>query len=120
MLSALQRLLRGQQGEDRACQHLTKAGLTLVARNVRYKGGELDLVMRDRDSLVFVEVRVRNNSRFGSGAESVTYRKQQRLLLAAQLYLQQHPEHSRRPCRFDVVSLQGDSLEWLKDAFSST
>ena len=117
--AALQRLWRGRDGEDRAARHLQQAGLQLLARNVRFRGGELDLVMQERDSLVFVEVRVRNNTRFGSGADSVTLRKQQRVILAAQLYLQQHPEHQRRACRFDVVSITGTDLQWLKNAFST-
>lgn len=119
LTDALQRLLRGRDGEDRAAAHLQQAGLTLLERNVRFRGGELDLVMQEQQSLVFVEVRVRNNSRYGSGAESVTWRKQQRLVLAAQLYLQQHPEHQRRACRFDVVSISGNELQWLKNAFST-
>lgn len=119
LVDALQRLLRGRDGEDRAAQHLQRAGLKLLGRNVRYRGGELDLVMQEQDALVFVEVRVRNNTRYGSGADSVTVRKQQRLILAAQLYLQQHPEHQRRACRFDVVSITGTDLQWLKNAFST-
>ena len=115
----LQRLLRGRAGEDRAAQHLQRAGLTLLARNVRYRAGELDLVMQEQATLVFVEVRVRNNTGFGSAAESVTRQKQQRLILAAQLFLQQHPEHQRRACRFDVVSITGTELQWLKNAFGT-
>lgn len=119
VVAKLQRMLRGRAGEDRAATHLQQAGLTLIARNVRYRGGELDLVMQEHGTLVFVEVRVRNNTGFGSAAESVTRQKQQRLILAAQLFLQQHPEHQRRACRFDVVSITGTDLLWLKNAFST-
>ena len=118
-LARMQQRLRGQAGEDRAADYLQQAGLRLLARNVRYRGGELDLVMQERETVVFVEVRVRNNPRFGSGAETVTVKKQQRLILAAQLYLQQHPEHQHRPCRFDVISIAGNELQWLKAAFST-
>lgn len=117
--NALQHLLRGQAGEDRAAAHLQSAGLVLLARNVRFRGGELDLVMLEREVLVFVEVRVRNNTRYGSAAETVTRRKQQRLIVAAQLYLQQHPAHQKRACRFDVISISGNELQWLKNAFGT-
>jgi putative endonuclease len=119
LTSALQRLMRGRDGEDRAAAHLQHAGLKLLARNVRFRGGELDLVMQEQEALVFVEVRVRNNTRYGSAAETVTTRKQQRVILAAQLYLQKHPEHQCRACRFDVVSITGKDLQWLKNAFST-
>lgn len=118
-LARMQQRLRGQAGEERAAGYLQQAGLILLARNVRFRGGELDLVMQERETVVFVEVRVRNNPRFGSGAETVTTKKQQRVILAAQLYLQQHPEHQRRPCRFDVISISGNELQWLKAAFST-
>ena len=110
---------RGAAVEMAAEQHLTAAGLRLLARNARYRGGELDRVMDDGGTVVFVEVRYRAHRTFGGGAASVDPRKQQRLLLAAQLYLQAHPALAERPCRFDVVDACGEPprLHWLKDAF---
>jgi putative endonuclease len=102
-----------------ALAHLRGAGLQLLARNVRFKGGELDLVMRDGATVVFVEVRYRVNQRFGGGAASVDIRKRRKLVLAAQLFLQRHPVLALQRCRFDVVDASGDPLrlDWLRDAF---
>ncbi len=105
--------------ETAALAHLEQAGLHLLARNVRYKGGELDLVMRDGNTTVFVEVRYRATAQFGGGAASVDLRKRRKLVLAAQLYLQGHPALARQPCRFDVVDASGEPvrLNWLRGAF---
>ncbi len=107
--------------EAAARRHLERAGLRWLAGNVRYRGGELDLVMADPASggLVFVEVRYRRSRAFGGGAASVDASKRRRLLLAAQLYLGAHPAHAQAPCRFDVVEASGEppQLHWLRDAF---
>jgi putative endonuclease len=115
---------RGDAGEARALAHLQRHGLTLVQRNYRVGGGpgvrsgEVDLVMRDRDgTLVFVEVRVRSGNRHGGAAVSVDPAKQRRLVFAAQHYL--IAIASPPPCRFDVVAIDGDSLEWLRGAFDA-
>ncbi|KOR29333.1 hypothetical protein TI03_02550 [Achromatium sp. WMS1] len=106
----------GANKENLACSYLQAHGLQLIARNVRYRSGELDLVMRDGDYLVFVEVRYRRNSQFGSPAETVVKKKQQRILKAASCYLQQHPSYLA--CRFDILAITGiGSIEWLQDAF---
>ncbi|GGB97108.1 YraN family protein [Pseudoduganella buxea] len=104
---------KGQQGEDAALAHLGKHGLTLVQRNFRCQGGELDLVMRDGAHLVFVEVRRRQDKRFGGAAASITPAKQRRLVHAAQTYLLRYPRLP--PCRFDVVAIEGERIEWLKN-----
>lgn len=110
---------RGQDGETLACRHLEQQGLRLVMRNYRCKLGELDLVMRDGDELVFVEVRSRRAGIHGSAAESITARKRSRLIRAASHYLQRYRIDA--PCRFDVLGLtrQHDEwhIEWLRDAF---
>jgi putative endonuclease len=103
----------GDEGEDQALQYLLAAGLHLVQRNFLCKGGEIDLIMRDRQHLVFVEVRKRSSAQFGGALASVTPRKQKRLIHAAQVYLQ-----SLKPqpaCRFDVVAIEAEQLLWLKD-----
>jgi putative endonuclease len=106
--------LAGQQGEDRALHFLREKGLVLVERNFRCKGGELDLVMQDGKALVFVEVRQRSGAAFGGAAASVTRQKQRRMIVAAQIFLQRY----RMPpaCRFDVIALDGDSLDWIRNA----
>ena len=111
--------LSGAQAEDLACAHLERAGLKLLARNYRCPQGEIDLVMDDRDALVFVEVRYRRTNAFGTPAETVDRRKQARLQAAAGHYLLTHS--ADRACRFDVVAVSGRDarIDWLRDAFSS-
>ncbi|WP_041522467.1 YraN family protein [Gilvimarinus agarilyticus] len=114
---------RGAQAEQRARQFLERAGLNFVAANVRGGGGEIDLIMREQTTLVFVEVRLRGNQRFASASESVNAAKQRKLLQAAQYYLQREKLTDKVPCRFDVVALQTlDSErqpEWIKNAFGA-
>ena len=111
--------LSGAQAEDLACAHLERAGLRLLARNYRCPQGEIDLVMDDRDTLVFVEVRYRRSNVFGTPAETVDRRKQARLQAAAGHYLLAHS--ADRACRFDVVAVSGRDarIEWLRDAFGA-
>ncbi len=113
----------GKNAENTACQHLQQQGLKLIERNYLCPRGEIDLIMQDTSSIIFVEVRYRRNSRFGSGAESVDRRKQEKLLATAAHYLQKHPKAAKEPCRFDVVSLTGpdgrQEIEWINDAFQA-
>ncbi|HET6633319.1 MAG TPA: YraN family protein [Rhodanobacteraceae bacterium] len=113
----------GDAYEDRALRHLQGAGLVLVARNFNTRHGELDLVMRDGEALVFVEVRFRQRSGFGNAADSVTPAKQARLVRAAGLFLQAHPRLAHRPCRFDVLAFdaatEGARCNWLRAAFEA-
>ena len=113
----------GDAFEQRACRELERAGLKALARNYNTRHGELDLVMRDGDTVVFVEVRYRKSASHGDAATSVTASKQAKLIHAAQHWLAAHPQHARRPCRFDVVSYDGpvDALQrqWLRGAFEA-
>lgn len=111
------RQLTGQSGEDDALKHLQQHGLTLQERNFLCKGGEIDLVMKDRDTLVFVEVRKRAPSQYGGAAASVTASKQRRLIIAAQVYLKRYKMPP--PCRFDVIAIDGAELTWLKNAIET-
>lgn len=91
-----------------------------MTRNFRCRGGELDLVMLDGETLVVVEVRLRSHVSFAGAAESIDRRKQARIVLATQLYLAAHPEHARRPVRFDVVAFDGRGpAEWIQAAFDA-
>ena len=115
---------RGDAAESCALAWLQKQGLVLEQRNYRVargpaaRGGEIDLVMRSRDgTLVFVEVRQRSGTGHGGAAASVGSIKQQRLVRAAMHYLQRFA--SPPPCRFDVVALDGDRIEWLQAAFDA-
>lgn len=103
----------GQVGENKALDYLAQQGLVLVARNFSSRMGEIDLIMKDRDTLVFVEVRKRSKGSFGGALASITPAKQQRLVKTAQLFLQKTVKTP--PCRFDVVALDGDDITWLKN-----
>lgn len=107
----------GQAAEDQACAYLMRQGLTALERNFRCRGGEIDLIMQQREVLVFVEVRQRADKRHGGAAASVTAAKQARLIVAAQVFLQRY----RTPpaCRFDVIAIEGNTLEWLRNAFDA-
>lgn len=114
----------GNTAEDFAHRYLRKQGLDIVARNYRTRRGEVDLIARAGELLIFVEVRLRNHGAFASGAESVDVRKQRRLVAAASAYLQETFGDKPPPCRFDVVSLAstadnrgGYDVDWLEDAF---
>ena len=117
--------LQGARAEELACRFLLRQGLRLVARNYRCRRGEIDLIMQDRDNLVFVEVRYRRQSRYGSGLESVTYRKQCRIAHCAAHYLHCHPQAARYAARFDVVALGPGAtgietgIEWIRNAFNA-
>jgi putative endonuclease len=114
----------GKAAEQEAERYLTAQGLTVRDRNYRCKAGEIDLVMADGNALVFVEVRLRRHNGFASAAETVDFRKQQKLIRAAQHYLQRTGLTDRVACRFDVVAFDprraaGAPITWLKDAFSA-
>lgn len=109
--------IKGKAGEDQALAHMLEQGLTLVERNFRCKAGEIDLIMRQRGTLVFVEVRRRAGMGFGGAAASVTFHKQRRLILAAQFYLLRF--QAPPPCRFDVVAIDGAALSWLQNAIEA-
>lgn len=110
---------RGKEAERRACAHLQAAGLALRQANYRCRFGEIDLIMQDGETLVFVEVRERRHGGFGSGADSVDARKRARLTRTAYHYLQRQPRLP--PCRFDVVSVDGNGrLDWIISAFEAS
>jgi putative endonuclease len=113
----------GNAAESLACDYLQQKGLKLLTRNYRAPYGELDLIMQDHDHMVFVEVRFRRHHRYGSGADSVTAVKQDKLIKTALYYLQQHPKQAKHPVRFDVISLSTangqTNIEWIKDAFQT-
>lgn len=98
---------RGDEAEERACRFLEGAGFTIVERNWRGNGGEADIVARKGDLLVFVEVRSRDDSAFGTPEESVDLAKRRRIVRAARHYLSTIPAASWREARFDVVAIEG-------------
>lgn len=110
----------GQEAERQAAAYLTRQGLRLLARNYRCRMGEIDLIMQDRDSVVFVEVRYRRTDRYGSGAETVSAHKQQRLAKTALHFLKANRRFRHCATRFDVVSICGDiadlRFDWIRNA----
>lgn len=115
---------RGADAETAALRFLESRGLQLLGRNYRCRLGEIDLVMQDAGTLVFVEVRARADDRLGGAAASVGPRKQRRLALAARHYLMTHPRAAALPARFDVVAISGadgeNAPEWIRAAFDCT
>jgi putative endonuclease len=113
----------GQAWERVAERHLRGNGLKTLTRNYLCRGGEIDLVMMDGDTLVFVEVRYRRTSTHGSGAESVTHAKQRRIALAANHYLAARNVPPSLRCRFDIVSISGNpgaqEVDWIRSAFDA-
>jgi putative endonuclease len=114
-------LSKGLAAEDAACQYLVKQGLTWVESNYRCKLGEIDLIMRDKEYWVFVEVRARTSRAYGSALETVTYSKQQKILKTASLYLTAHQLQEKARVRFDVISIEGTppELTWISNAFGA-
>lgn len=117
------RQARGQHTESLALEYLVRQGLRPLARNWSCRSGELDLVMLDGDTVVFVEVRYRQHAAWGGAAASVDARKQNKLIRTAQLFLQTEARWARHPCRFDVIALDSSGPiqqhHWIRNAFDS-
>lgn len=116
-------LVHGARAESLAARFLESRGLVLIARNVRFQVGELDLVCQDGHVLVIAEVRQRRSEEFGGAAGSITHCKQRRLIRATQCFLQRSPEWSHLPVRFDVIAVSGlphrePGITWIKAAFT--
>lgn len=110
--------MKGSDAEQIALSYLQRQNLVLITQNYRCRFGEIDLIMRDGATLVFVEVRMRGSETFGGAATSITPAKQTKLLHTARHYLSQLK--SEPPCRFDALLLSGAGgrkIEWIKDAF---
>ncbi len=109
-------LIRGQASEQLAHDFLVDKGFKLICRNFRCKQGELDLIMTDNKTLVIVEVRYRKNDKYGSAVESITAKKQSRIIAASHVYLDKHP--TKGPIRFDIIGISGNNeINWIKNAF---
>lgn len=113
----------GKSAEDQACRYLQQHGLSVIQRNYRTRYGEIDLIMRDRDTTVFVEVRFRGQSHLVDPLSSVDVRKQQKLVRTASAWLQKHTDMATAPARFDVIAISGQDtqsrIDWVKNAFEA-
>lgn len=111
---------RGTAAEDAAIQLLESAGLTVLARNLRCRCGELDIVAKQGAVLAIVEVRLRSRADYGGAAASIGWLKRRRILCATQYFLRQHPDWNRYRLRFDVVLVDGKAgPEWIQHAFDA-
>jgi putative endonuclease len=112
----------GKHGEDLACRELERRGYAIVARRYRRRGGEIDIIARDGETIVFVEVKTREDLAFGGGADAVTAFKRRRMVQVAEDYLARHHRGDCR-CRFDVVSIELSSgtpvFELYQNAFDA-
>jgi putative endonuclease len=116
------RMQRGAAAEELAAQYLQVRGLRILARNLRCKAGELDLVCLDEGVLAIVEVRQRGSAEFGGALGSVTWAKQRKIIRAAKFYLRREKLWRNFPVRFDVLAIEGlpdgvHRIDWVKDAF---
>ncbi|CDL79203.1 YraN family protein [Xenorhabdus cabanillasii] len=113
------RYAQGCHYEQQVKQFLQKQGLVFVAENVKIRGGEIDLIMRDKQTWVFVEVRFRQNAQYGDAVTTITRSKRRKILRTASFWLYQRDEcFETAACRFDVCAITGQKFVWLKDAFN--
>lgn len=113
---------KGREGEDAAARFLVERGLSILARNAKGGGGEIDLVAADGPAVVFVEVKWRSDASRGAPAEAVTPAKRRRIVSAARAWLAENPSGAAREVRFDVVAIEGGAgtIDWIKGAFDAT
>ena len=117
----MDRVKIGSDAEHQAEQFLEKQGLKLIARNYRSRLGEIDLIMQNNSTLVFVEVRKRTHHKYGGAAASVDFRKQRKLIQTARFWLANNYRYQSHSCRFDVIAIESNGeipgCIWYKDAF---
>ncbi len=110
----------GTEKEEQAVKFLAEKGLKIIERNYYFPGGELDVIGRDGEYLVFIEVKYRKNTAYGFPEEAVTSGKQKKLVLGAKRYLYERRISDETPCRFDVISVCGEEIIWIENAFCLT
>jgi len=109
----------GDMGEEKARNFLKKNNIKILETNFKCKLGEIDIIAKDSSSLIFIEVKYRKSDKFGAPFETVTRHKQRKIILTAQLYLQKHPKLANKACRFDVISIHQNDINWIQDAFNT-
>jgi len=111
-------LLQGEKSEQLACRYLLKQGLQLIEKNFRSKYGEIDLIMKDNETLVIIEVRFRKSNKYGGALESISRKKQSRIIATTQYYLSTHKVNSS--IRFDAITMSSNTdINWIKNAFTA-
>ena len=114
------RIRKGKKAEQRAEHYLHKKGLKTVCRNFHSPRDEIDLIMTEGNTLVFIEVRSKQSSHFGHPLETINYMKQARIITTAHWFLTQHTVFRKAPCRFDAISLIRNEIRWVQNAFATT
>ncbi len=113
----------GNKFESFAREKIEQAGCRIIATNYACKLGEIDIIAKDKEHIIFVEVRYRKTAAYGGAIASVDYKKQQKIIKSASLYLQQNKLTNKAMCRFDVFAVTGQTnnlhFEWIKDAFNA-
>ena len=107
----------GTDYEDIACDYLQKAGYVILDRNFRSKKGEIDIIVKEKNVIVFVEVKFRQSNSYGYSAEAVNYKKQMIIYRVAEAYLAYKKEFYGMPCRFDVIGFDNNKISHIKNAF---
>ena len=110
----------GSEKEQVAVSYLTEHQAEILARNFYFHGGEIDLVAKDGEYICFVEVKYRKSNQFGAPEEAVTFSKQKKIIQGAKVFLYKNHYPTDTPCRFDVISIFGQEITWIKNAFSLT
>jgi len=109
---------QGREGERKAEKFLRKKGYQIIAKNYRTPVGEIDIIAQKNEVLVFIEVKKRSSSKFGTGAEAVTAQKQNKIIRSAQLYMKKYCEGEAN-CRFDVISIDAKHIRHIENAFTA-
>ena len=109
----------GDKAEDVARNYLQQHGIKILESNFRCKAGEIDIIAVEAETLLFIEVKYRKNNTFGTPQEMVTTAKQRKIVTTAALYLQKHAKLANKACRFDVISIQQNEINWIKAAFDA-
>ncbi|MEY8702206.1 YraN family protein [Francisella philomiragia] len=108
----------GNKAEAQACKYLKSQGLQIIAQNFKaLPYGEIDIIALDQSTLVFIEVKYRSRTKFAKAEEMLTYSKQQKLINAANIFLQQNPNFEDYECRFDLIAINKEDINWIKNAF---
>jgi len=110
----------GDHAESIAENFLIENKLKIIAKNYRIKTGEIDLIADDKGTIAFVEVKFRKSNNFGQPFETVTHSKQRKIIRTAQSYLQKHPKLANKACRFDVISIHNQDINWIQNAFDTS
>lgn len=108
----------GSEKEELATKFLTERGVEVLTKNFYFHGGELDLIAKDGEYVCFIEVKYRKSTRYGFPEEAVTVSKQRKILQGARVYLYQNHYPTDTPCRFDVISIYNEEINWIQDAFT--